>query len=982
METPAASTRRRYWITCLFVALIAMVTAGWAASRWRSGRLCETALRAFAAEEYDVARSVAIDALWWDRSSTRAQLIAGDSAKALGRNSEAVERYDRLPMRGRGMVTAHSNAAKLLLYDLGDPSGAERRFRQVLSASPGDPDAVLGLADLLGITSRRWEAIPLLLDVLRQGRFRTEHLTLLGAEGGAHPAPELLRSWMAKRPDDPLANLAMAWQLRNERQYADAERCLRLAIKQGPKLIEAHARLGELLVESGRFDELAGWQRSLPAGSDEFPQIWIVQGAWARHCGDDAGAIRCYLEALARNPNLTNANYQLAQLLHSRADVASAAPFFERCAALQELSARESVLFHSEHTSLDPLRNVAEQMEALGRLWEAWGWSRFAKSLSASAAWPQAALDRLEVQLAKSPPWNLPETNPALSFDAERFALPDWSRLQPAERSHATGATDDLTAQVSFHDMARDAELDFRYFNSGDPSTPGQYMYEFTGGGVAVLDFDADGWPDLYLTQGSQWPPDGNQQIYLDQLFRNQFGKKFDNVTLPAEMRENSFSHGVAAGDLDGDGFVDLFVANIGRNRLLINQGDGTFREQWLPGDRGLWTTSCVIADFNGDAFPDLYAVNYVEAPDVFDRLCAHKDGVPRMCAPFDFPGSPDEFYLNQGDGTFREAASEAGFVDHNGKGLGVAAADFDSSGRLSLFVANDLVENFYFVNETSVRGGAPRFVESALPLGLAYGADGRTHGCMGIAVGDSNDDGRLDMLVTNFMQEPDALYVQKPGGFFADEADRAGIGGPTLLQLGFGTQFVDGDLDGRLDLVVTNGHVDDHRAYGREYHMPPQFFHNVGGGRFRELPPDRVGEFFGGKYLGRGMARIDWNRDGAEDVVISHLESPAALLTNTTVGRGDFIKVDLRGVRSERDAIGAVATLTTASLRLVRQVTAGDGYQASNERSLIFGLGKDDSAADLMVRWPSGAIDEIANVPRNRHWILIEGSSRLRSLP
>lgn len=954
-------------------------------SRWKTDSLLAAAEKSLEQDRPGEALRLSREAISWNPQSPKGWLIVCRSQLALKDYAAGLESLQRVPLADSPRVLeAYNEAARALVFHLNQPSRAELMYRNVLKISPNHRAAVEGMADLLGLSARRWEAIPYLVDLVRLGHFRVEHLTLLGTENGAHPSPDLWKQWLEQQPDEPLGHLAWAWHTADGGNRDEVIEHLRKAIGVNPQLVEAHALLGSLLMKGGRLDEMHDWHAKLPRMAEAHPVIWTVRAQWAQQCGGTASAIRCYAEAIQRNPNLRDANYQIGQLLHTLDEPLLAAPFLKRSQQLQELSARESVLLHSEHTSLAPIRRFADQLLVLGRLWEAWGWSRIAQQIDTREKWPGEMQTELAKTLSANPPWTLEGVNPVNDFEIEKYPLPNWSSLvapatdvSPAPASSASSASADVP--IRFEESAAQAGLDFQYFNSGDPETPGQYMYEFTGGGVAVLDFDGDHWPDVYLTQGCRWPPRAKQTEHLDQLFRNAEGGRFQNVTAGAALSEDQFSQGVAAGDVNNDGFPDLLVGNIGHNRLLINNGDGTFDETRLPNDPGRWTTSCAIADVNGDSWPDIYAANYVVARDVFTRMCQHKDGVPRMCAPFDFAGSPDEFYLNLGDGTFVEASHLAGLTDENGKGLGVVVADLDGGGQLDLFVANDLVENFYFVNQTSKRGGPPRFSEQAVPLGMAYGVEGRAQGCMGIAVGDADGDRLLDVFVTNFLMEPNAFYVQLSEGFFSDEIHRTGLYDTSMQQLGFGTQFIDGDLDGRLDLIVTNGHIDDHRNYGRAYHMPPQFFRNVGEGKFRESAPSTLGPFFGGAYLGRGLAKCDWNRDGAEDVIISHLDSPAALLTNTTPARGRFVAIHLRGTTSARDAIGTSLRLKIGDEVLYRQLTAGDGYQASNEHVVIFGLGNDAVPEELEVQWPSGQVDRITDIPINRSLLLIEGNAELQ---
>ncbi len=305
-------------------------------------------------------------------------------------------------------------------------------------------------------------------------------------------------------------------------------------------------------------------------------------------------------------------------------------------------------------------------------------------------------------------------------------------------------------------------------------------------------------------------------------------------------------------------------------------------------------------------------------------------------------------------------------------------AADLTGSGRLSLFIANDAVPNFFFVNETAETGSTPHFSELGLISGLAMNADGRAEACMGVAAADFNGDGRCDLFVTNFYNESNTLYEQLADGVFRDATRDAGLYDASLKMLGFGTQSIDGDLDGAADLIVTNGHIDDLSDAGTPYQMPAQFFRGDGIGHFSELPAEQLGPYFSRKQLGRGLARLDWNRDGREDVVVSHLDAPAALLTNRTTVAGHFVALQLRGVKSSRDAIGSVVTVRSGAKTWTKQLTAGDGFQCSNERRLVVGLGATETVDELTIRWPSGLVKSFDNLVVDRDFLAIEGAESL----
>ena len=944
-----------------------------------TAELLGEARAAFDAQDYPTAHRAALRTLDADPQSIEALLLAGGSAAQLGSYQDAVAIYDRLPNSREARVNnGHAIAAHITFFQLHRPADAERRYRAILDRDPRHATAVAGLADLLGFAGRKREAEGLLIELIRQDRISVNQLTLLGSESGAHREEQLLQKCRETNPRDPNALLGLSWQAEQDGDLLEAERLARDALTADPKLLEARVAVGRLMSKLGRTQKLLAWCRSLPSAADQHGEVWRLRGECAAGLGQRTAAARCFWEAVRRNPNSRAALHGLLQSLRATEAVASLAAFESRAAQLQQLEEYESLLFESQHSTLQPIRQVAEQMEALGRIWESWAWARFAQQVSPSADWPRQHCARLQPILAENPPLTLAAANPAERVDLSHLPLPSLPTEAPANPSSEPA---DALPVVQFSDQASAVGLSFTYHNGGDPHTPGQYMYEFSGGGAGVIDFDRDGWPDLYWTQGSEWPPDPEQSDLVDQLHRNQAGQSFQNVNPAAHLSENGYSQGVAVGDFDADGFPDLYVGNIGHNRLYRNNGDGTFsdRSSEVQADSQSWTTSCLMVDLSGDGLPDLYAANYLSGSDLFQRMCQHKDGQPRMCAPFDFPAADDQFHLNLGDGRFADATRTTGFEAPNGKGLGLVAADFNGSGRLSLFVANDLVPNFFFQNITPP-GGPALFVESGFASGTAFDHAGQAQGCMGIAAGDLNDDGRLDLFVTNFAQEYNAYYLQTGDGVFRDEIRRSGIAAATLPVLGFGTQAVDADLDGRLDLLVTNGQVDDHRAYGREYHMRPQYFHNIGGGQFAAPPAETLGEFFTGRYLGRGMARLDWNRDGLEDVAISHLDSPAALLTNTTAIVGGYLALQLVGTRSDRDACGATATVTTSEGRtLVRQVTAGDGYHASNERTLVFGFGE-YTVDRLEVRWPAGTVQSFEGIDRNRHVMLVEGRDQLWS--
>lgn len=519
--------------------------------------------------------------------------------------------------------------------------------------------------------------------------------------------------------------------------------------------------------------------------------------------------------------------------------------------------------------------------------------------------------------------------------------------------------------RVRLTDIAPDVGIDFIY----DNGARGQLlMVESIGGGVAWLDFDLDSRLDLYLTQGGDAaaPEPGTRPA--DRLYRQLSVDLFVAVEQPAGIDERHYGQGVAVGDFDNDGFPDIYVTNVGANSFYRNLGDGTFEE--IAGPLGLddarWSSSAAWADLDLDGDLDLYVCNYLKY-DPYQPFKCEKDGLPALCHPRQLPHWPDECFENLGDGRFAPRSQEWNLQGDGNKALGVAIADFTNSGRPDIYVANDTTPNFLFVKQDG-----PGYRDEALKLGTALSGDGAMQASMGIAVGDFDRNGALDLYLTHFTGESNTLY-QNHGEFgFQDISGLTGIRRATYPKLGFGTVMADLDADGRMELFVTNGHIDERNADGDGYQQQPQLLSYDGKSWFDCSAA--AGPFFSGTYVGRGVATGDFDQDGDDDLFVVHQNAPSALLRNDSP-QGNWLRLRFIGRQSNRFGIGVRVTATGPGIDppLVTELAGGTSFCATHEPSLFLPLAAASGPVTLKIRWPGGPEQTLEVEQINRVMTLIE---------
>jgi predicted Zn-dependent protease len=850
---------------------------------------------------------------------------------AIGRFARAEEILESARIRAKGTDAMRVLHALGVLYEL---EGRADDYRKSLvdlwpyAESPGS--LIRKLAQL--------NTAPLQLLTLRQAletnpsdddRVWLGRASLAVRTGQLGLAAKLLDACQKRRPDDPAV-----WR----------------------------ARL-ELALAAGDLDQVWKALERLPADGLSETRIARTRAGLAA-LANDASAERAALTAvIEREPGDTIALDRLAALAARAGDNQERARLRAKRADATALLERYLSLTKDASPDSDPAE-LARMAVALGRTIEANAWALIRDG---KAGPPGPTREPL---VPERPGFNPSRGAGAASGRSFADLCADLRKVPP--RRQAAGSPGVVPQYV---DLALTAGLRFVQDNAVSPQ---KRPPETASGGVGLIDFDNDGWLDVYCVQGGHLPPASNQTCD-DRLFRNRRDGTFEDVSDRAGISRlpGGYGHGVAVGDYDNDGHPDLFVTRWRSYALLHNRGDGTFDDATaragLSGGRD-WPTSAAWADLDGDGDLDLYVCHYLvcdlNTPMICENALAHAN---QYCSPLDFVALPDHVFRNDG-GRFVDVTKESGFVDPDGRGLGVVAADLDDDNRIDLYVANDMSANYLFHNL-----GEFRFEESALHSGASANSSGGFQAGMGVACGDLDGDGRLDLAVTNYYGESTTFFRNLGRGLFCDDTTTIGLAAPTRCLLGFGVAFLDANNDGWLDLISANGHVNDHRP-SIPWKMPTKLLVGSPGGRLNEPSPG-AGEPFQPLHLGRGLAVGDLDNDGQVDVIVQSQNETVAYLHNQTKGGGHWVTLKLEGVRSNRDGVGARVVLLAGGERRVDQRKGGGSYQSASDPRLHFGLGASDRIDRLEVRWPSGFVESYTGLAADRGYLLREGAGTAKPL-
>jgi tetratricopeptide (TPR) repeat protein len=892
----------------------------------------------------------------------------GEAWEALGgllaqhdRPDEALAALRRVPESSPSWAGAQARIGEILAQQR-DLKEAERAFRRALGRDPGAVETLKRLSSLLVLERRPAEArdvLRALFRATRDPRPLADSILITRLESEIRDMTEDIEAYLRQTPDDPWLRRVWGLYLLSRSRAAEAFPHLEaaaLAFDDDPLGRFALAECRMALGDSRNDLAILGDPPDRPADAARW---WVFRARLAEAWGLDNEALASLRTAVAHDHRNTEALHRLGRALVRRG----------------ELEAGRIALTRAEAHGIQEEALIRELRRRVREGFDANGFAQLGR-LCQEAGMAVEARDWFDLAS---------EHNPRIRpMTPDQLASPDdgpsvaLSRPVPKPSGTLSAEpTPELALQASvaprFEDLAVPANVYYRY-DAG--ATPNLFIADTMGGGVGLIDYDDDGWLDLYFVNGCPLPIDGDSTPRPNRLYHNRGDGTFEDHTERAGVAGAGYGMGCAVGDYDNDGRDDLFVTGLDRTILYRNRGDGTFEDvtERAGVQSARWTTAAGFGDLDGDGDLDLVVIAYVEADPARSPECRDRTGRLIHCQPERFPAQLDYLFRNNGDGTFTDVSREAGVEGPGGRGLGLAIADFDGDGRLDLFVANDGTPNFLYRNL-----GGLRFEEVGDLAAVSYDATGQPTASMGVVADDLNGDGLIDLLHTNFVNQASTLRWNVGGGLFRDGTLAAGLGVASRAKTGWGAVALDVENDGRLDLFAANGHTDDQPWLNSPMAQTAQLFLGRDSGRF-VLAGAEATPYLARPLVGRGVAAGDLDNDGRVDLVVVHRDAPAALLYNRTTG-GHWLGLLLRGTRSGRTPVGAQVTCQAGDRRLVRWLTSGTSYLSANDPRLWFGLGPVDRVERLEVRWPSGTVQSWTDLPADQILDLREGGEPVRRL-
>lgn len=872
------------------------------------------------------------------------------------------------------------------LQEAGRMEEAEAKYKEMIRRFGDLAPVHRRLANLLNSQGRRVEATRHVEALIRLGDVTEKELlsmTTLSVPYHDDDPGALLGHLANDSRGETLSlkDLARAKQLMVQDKLVESEQLiqeLRAAFPDSSSVAAFEGRVYEALQSD---EDLAKWSASLPVDIEKEAEYWTAIGQWSLRLKRPAAAIRAFGEAVQIDPTDRVAYLRMAEALAMEGEMEAAGRVLKRKKSLDEAWQMAMNVGLNRETRRHDLETLVDRLEKLGRHWEAVSWRTILAFEEGRLQETMPELVDARQQLKE----NLPSPPDLLcGIDLQRWPLPSTTAMLADTVSDvpvSMRSSDQHAAPIPIRmlDVAPQLGVNFQFRNHPDSDPSHLRMSQVNGGGIAVIDFDLDGWSDLYFCDagGAANDPSGSGP---NQLFRNLNGWTTQNVSAASGSDDRSYAQGATTADINQDGFADLLIANIGTNVLCINNGDGTFSTQSIAGSDG-WTSSIVCGDLDGDAFPEMVEINYIDDETAFETKCW---GEGFDCSPRIFAPAKNRFLKRMVNGEWREwPRVDADHQEPNYAFAGIIA-NFDRQVGNDLFVSNDTTSNHFWVSQLD-GDGAVEWKEQAVLRGCASGDNAETQGCMGIAGGDFDRDGTLDLFVTNYYAQPNNLFLQRTPGFFSDMASQLGLSDGGREMVGFGTQASDLNRDGWLDLTVVNGHVFEPAQNGTPdipFRMLPQLFRGGSSGFVMqaapaiESDPARSPSFWQTPRIARTLVRLDFNRDGRPDLVANSLDAPVSVLENRTESQR-WLRVDLVGTESERDAVGAEVVVVCGNERWHAWMTNAT-YMGANENTVDIGIGAHQRIDQLQIDWPSGNRQSFEDIPADSHCLIVESQNAI----
>ncbi|MDG2220215.1 MAG: FG-GAP-like repeat-containing protein [Rubripirellula sp.] len=849
---------------------------------------------------------------------------------------------------------------------------AEQLYKRVLARAPNAAPALRPLAHLLNRQGRRHEAAIYIQELCKQGNVRQDELhALISLSDAMYDAPPE-SDQVPREPTAywPIGASGIARKHFQDEQYADAIELLRPLVSEQKAPPAIVALFGRAAAEAQDEPSFRWWLSKSDANVREYSEYWAAIGAFLIGERRFEEAIRALAEAITRDPTDLRSLSRLRQAFLVLEDEELAQQFADRWTDIRESLRANNLIAVKQAPDLTAIEQLEARLNDLDRPLEALLWKAVQQYYAeAPLAEKQQVSQQRQLLVANGSPF--PSTKERiLGLDLEQFPLPTIDAIKPLADAVTSRETEHVITPARFVNTAPDVGLDHTFFVASTPTRWSFSIHQMLGGGVAVLDYELDGNPDLYFAQGASDPPHliGERS---NQLMR-QVDASFTETTDAAGVAEFAHTVGVAAGDWNQDGFPDLVLRNLPDEVLLLNQGDGTFRRVQIAdrSDSNRIPSSAAIADLTGDGLPDIFHADYVDDSRRFMKPPVDETGRPlQPILPSKFQPGKNHIVENNGSGGFEVRDLTPDDSVRDATSLGIIITDFDGKSGNEIFVANDLKPNRLWSFDQSTG-----WVDVAALRGCAFSFTGASTASMGVAAADLKNNGTIDLHVTNYQNESASLFIGE-SGLYQDQNLKLKIAVDSFGVLGFGTQAIDYDNDGLRDLVVTNGHIDDAVSNQGTFRQPAQLFANRGYG-FELIPVEDRSEYWGEQHLGRTLASTDVNRDGLMDFVVTHIDEPSALLINHTETGNHWLQLQLVGTISERDSIGARVRVRAGDQEFVEWVTAGDGYLCTNENLVCFGLGGVEMVDSIEIQWPTGKQQIFNQVSVDRRFLIVEGEA------